>query len=121
MIDLTRNVRSLAIGILALALLLAPVLVATPVEAQTAAAVTAPAVEIVEDEPLGLAGFTEYIIEFQRRANAEISTHMNAIESGEDLGAFFLGLAIAFAYGIVHAFGPGHGKFIIISYSKFKL
>ena len=57
MIDLTRNVWSLAIGILALVLLLAPVLVATPVEAQTAAAVTAPAVEIVEDEPAPLDDF----------------------------------------------------------------
>ena len=41
---------------------------------------------------------------------------MNAIERGDDLGAFFLGLAIAFAYGVIHAFGPGHGKFVIVSY-----
>ena len=41
---------------------------------------------------------------------------MNAIQRGDDLGAFFFGLAIAFAYGIVHAFGPGHGKFIVVSY-----
>ena len=55
-------------------------------------------------------------VEFQRRANAEIALHMSALERGDDLGAFFLGLAIAFAYGSIHAFGPGHGKFVIISY-----
>ena len=88
-----------------------------PADAQTGTAVTAPSIEIVEDEDVGIfARFTEILIAFQRQANAEIATHMNAIESGEDLAAFFLGLSIAFAYGIVHAFGPGHGKFIIVSY-----
>ncbi len=58
----------------------------------------------------------ELAVEFQRRANAEIAEHMTALERGDDLGAFFLGLAIAFAYGSMHAFGPGHGKFVIVSY-----
>ena len=64
----------------------------------------------------GLLGLTRMVLEIQRRANAEVATHMNAIERGEDLGAFALGLAIAFAYGAIHAFGPGHGKFLIVSY-----
>ncbi|MYE58846.1 MAG: hypothetical protein F4X35_04590 [Alphaproteobacteria bacterium] len=55
-------------------------------------------------------------VEFQRQANAEIALHMSALERGDDLGAFFLGMAIAFAYGSIHAFGPGHGKFVIVSY-----
>ncbi len=55
-------------------------------------------------------------VEFQRQANAEIALHMSALQRGDDLGAFFLGLAIAFAYGSIHAFGPGHGKFVIVSY-----
>lgn len=64
----------------------------------------------------GLLGLTRLVLEIQRRANAEVATHMNAIERGDDLGAFLLGLAIAFVYGVVHAFGPGHGKFVIVSY-----
>ena len=85
--------------------------------AQTGAAAPAPSVEIVEDEDVGIfVRFTDAVIEFQRRANAEIATHMNAIERGESLAAFSLALFIAFAYGMVHALGPGHGKFIIISY-----
>ena len=82
--------------------------------AQTAAGV--PQVEIVEEDVGMFATLAEYIIDFQRRANAEIATHMTAIERGDDLGAFFLGLAIAFVYGVAHAFGPGHGKFVIVSY-----
>ena len=64
----------------------------------------------------GLGGLVGLLLDLQRRANAEVATHMNAIERGDDLGAFLLGLAIAFAYGVVHAFGPGHGKFVIVSY-----
>ena len=64
----------------------------------------------------GLFGLTRIVLELQRRANAEVALHMNAIERGDDLGAFLFGLAIAFAYGVVHAFGPGHGKFVIVSY-----
>ena len=116
-IGTARIVRGVAFPILALALILMAAVVASPAQAQTGTAVTAPTVEIVEDEDLGVfTRFTESLVDFQRVVNAEIATHMKAIESGEDLGAFFLGLAIAFAYGVVHAFGPGHGKFIIISY-----
>ena len=94
--------------------LLAGLLAASPLPAQTTAA--APEIEIVEDDGGAFATLTEYIKDFQRRANSEIATYMKAIERGEDLGALFFGLAIAFAYGIFHAFGPGHGKFIIVSY-----
>ncbi|MDE0530915.1 MAG: hypothetical protein OXI01_05610 [Albidovulum sp.] len=64
----------------------------------------------------GLPGLVGLVIDIQRRANANIASYMNAIESGGDLGAFIFGLGIAFAYGAIHAFGPGHGKFLIVSY-----
>ena len=95
-------------------LVLAVLLAASPAMSQST--VQAPAVEIVDEGGGTFATLTEYILDFQRRANAEIATHMNAIERGDDLGAFFLGLVIAFAYGAIHAFGPGHGKFVIVSY-----
>jgi len=94
--------------------LLAGLVAASPAMSQTTS--VTPEVEVVEDDRGALAAFAETIKAFQRRANAEIATYMKAIERGDDLGAFFLGLAIAFAYGIFHAFGPGHGKFIIVSY-----
>ncbi len=94
--------------------LLAGLIVASASMSQTTS--VTPEVEVVEDDRGAFAAFTETIKAFQRRANAEIATYMKAIERGDDLWAFFLGLAIAFAYGIFHALGPGHGKFIIVSY-----
>ena len=75
-----------------------------------------PETAIVEDHGGGFARLAEPLVDFQRRANAEIAAHMNAVGQGDDLGAFFFGLAIAFVYGMVHAFGPGHGKFVIVAY-----
>ena len=104
-------------ALVALVLLaLAAVLGAGPAPAQDGGGATAPTIEFAErDEGLG-ARWSRFLIDFQRRANAEVARHMNAIERGDDLGAFFLGLAIAFVYGVFHAFGPGHGKFVIVSY-----
>ena len=105
---------TVALLVLAVGGVLAVVLGAPRAISQTS--VQTPAVEIVEEDGGTFATLGEYILDFQRRANAEIATHMNAIERGDDLGAFVLGLAIAFAYGVIHAFGPGHGKFVIVSY-----
>ena len=56
------------------------------------------------------------LIEFQRQVNAGVAIHMRALETGNSFVAFFLGLGVAFLYGMVHALGPGHGKFVIMSY-----
>ena len=121
-IGMVRNLPGLVFSTKALLLSFALLLlvmgpIGSPAWAQTSSAVTAPNIEIVEDEEVGIfTRLTEFLIDFQRRANVEISTHMKANERGDDLGAFLLGLAIAFAYGVVHALGPGHGKFVIMSY-----
>ncbi len=86
---------------------------AGPVKAEE---ISLPAVEMATQDGGLWDRWTDAIVAFQRRANAEVARHMNAIDSGKSLGAFFLGLAIAFVYGVFHAFGPGHGKFIIVSY-----
>ena len=84
---------------------------------QTDAGAPAPvAVEMVEEDGGPFDRLTDVLVDFQRRANAEVSFHMNAIERGEDFSAFLLALAVAFAYGAVHALGPGHGKFVVVSY-----
>ncbi len=86
---------------------------------QTDSAAPAPVpveVEIVEERGGLFDGVSDFLMDFQRRANAEVAFHMNAIERGENLGAFLLALAVAFAYGAIHAFGPGHGKFVVVSY-----
>ena len=105
----------IAMPILASVLFVAVSFAAPPAMAQTEAAAPAP-VEHVAEEGGPFARATSFLVDFQRRANAEVSFHMNAIERGDDLVAFLLALAVAFAYGAVHALGPGHGKFVIVSY-----
>ena len=111
--------RRLLAGLLVAGLGLLGSLFAPPLAlAETAAGAAAPvAVEIVAEDD---GGFFERVgdvlLDFQRRANAEVAFHMNAIERGEDFGAFLLALAVAFAYGAIHALGPGHGKFVVVSY-----
>ena len=56
------------------------------------------------------------LIEFQSQVNASVAIHMRALETGNSFAAFFLGLGVAFLYGMIHALGPGHGKFVIMSY-----
>lgn len=41
---------------------------------------------------------------------------MTDIRDRESSGPLWIGLLIAFAYGIVHTLGPGHGKTVVISY-----
>ena len=94
---------------------LASLFAAPPAAAQTEASVPA-AVEIVEEDGGLFERASDLLVDFQRRANAEVSFHMNAMERGDDLVAFLLALAVAFAYGAVHALGPGHGKFVVVSY-----
>ena len=103
----------LVVGIAVLASLFAAPLALS----QTDAAAPVPvAVEIVEEDGGLFERVSDFLVDFQRRANAEVAFHMNAIERGENLGAFLLALAVAFAYGAVHALGPGHGKFVVVSY-----
>ena len=111
--------RPLALLGLACVLLLTSLFAAPLALSQTDSAAPAPApveVEIVEEGGGLFDGVSDFLMDFQRRANAEVAFHMNAIERGDNLGALILALAVAFAYGAIHAFGPGHGKFVVVSY-----
>ena len=111
--------RPLALLGLACVLFLTSLFTAPLALSQTDSSAPAPApvgVEIVEEGGGLFDGVSDFLMDFQRRANAEVAFHMNAIERGENLGAFLLALAVAFAYGAIHAFGPGHGKFVVVSY-----
>jgi nickel/cobalt transporter (NicO) family protein len=56
------------------------------------------------------------LLTFQREANRLIAKHMKAIRDGETSKPLVIGLLLAFAYGVVHALGPGHGKVVVVSY-----
>jgi nickel/cobalt transporter (NicO) family protein len=56
------------------------------------------------------------LLTFQREANRLIARHMRAIRDGRTSVPLLIGMALAFAYGVVHALGPGHGKLVVVSY-----
>ena len=63
-----------------------------------------------------LAPVYRVLFTFQRRANAQIGREMRAIRDGRTTGALASALLLAFAYGVVHAIGPGHGKVVVTTY-----
>jgi ABC-type nickel/cobalt efflux system permease component RcnA len=46
----------------------------------------------------------------------DIGRHMAAIRDGSSSYALLAGIGFAFAYGVIHTLGPGHGKMIVASY-----
>ena len=55
-------------------------------------------------------------IEIQQQLNAIISSNFREIGDENTLIPILTILGIAFAYGVVHALGPGHGKLLVSSY-----
>lgn len=66
--------------------------------------------------PGPIAQLGQAMLEFQRKANAEIAVRMRAIRDHSSPAAFWIALGLAFLYGVLHAAGPGHGKAVVVSY-----
>ena len=85
---------------------------ATP-DASSEAAPDAPRVERAWG-PMAIVG--RALLSFQRESNRLIAQRMKAIRDGQTEGPLLIGLLLAFAYGVVHALGPGHGKVVVATY-----
>jgi nickel/cobalt exporter len=57
-----------------------------------------------------------WLLETQSRLNKDMATAVKQLKSDNPLTAALTLIGIAFAYGVLHAAGPGHGKAIISSY-----
>ncbi len=64
----------------------------------------------------GLGSALHYGVEMQRSFNRDLAHHLRAVKEGTDPHALWLSLGLAFGYGVVHALGPGHGKFVVTTY-----
>jgi len=61
-------------------------------------------------------GLTAFIAGMQRDMNAAIAAKIREIEDGGSPIVLFGLLVLSFAYGALHAAGPGHGKSVVASY-----
>ncbi len=53
---------------------------------------------------------------YQRQVQHLFSTSLQDIGTGANMAALWTLLSVAFAYGVVHTLGPGHGKTVIAAY-----
>lgn len=70
-----------------------------------------------EPEPAGpLQRAYTWITAWQAEINRQLASAVREIRTGNPLLAAFVLAALSFAYGVLHAAGPGHGKAVISSY-----
>lgn len=87
-----------------------------PPAAERGIAAARPPAAVVADAGIATRAWM-FIVEQQRRFSREMSAAVRQMRT-EPFGPAFLTLAfLSFAYGILHAAGPGHGKFVISSYA----
>jgi ABC-type nickel/cobalt efflux system permease component RcnA len=56
------------------------------------------------------------MIEVQRSFNRNLAHHLREANDNNDSASLWAALGLAFTYGVVHAAGPGHGKFVVTTY-----
>src|SRR5262245_46773652 len=61
-------------------------------------------------------GLWLWVLEKQALAHRELASAVRRFKSADPFSAALLLAAISFAYGVLHAVGPGHGKAVISSY-----
>lgn len=76
-----------------------------------------PAPESRAAAPSGFfAPVTYFMLGLQREIVRHISRQLRAIRDGEPGTALLLAAAIGLLYGAFHTLGPGHGKFVVLTY-----
>lgn len=66
--------------------------------------------------PGPLQALMQEIARLQMQASRSMTLQLQEIRQTGGLGAAWWLVVLAFAYGVLHAAGPGHGKFVITSY-----
>lgn len=81
------------------------------IAAETAKSQPAPAAR-----PGVLQRVSTWVAQTQASAHRELSAAVRRFKTGDPLSAALMLAAVSFAYGVLHAAGPGHGKAVISSY-----
>ncbi|MCD4675905.1 MAG: hypothetical protein K8S18_07905 [Desulfobacula sp.] len=67
-------------------------------------------------KPLVKSKFFVQIIFWQQQLREKMSNLIREAKTQKSLAPFFILIASAFAYGLIHSAGPGHGKALALSY-----
>jgi ABC-type nickel/cobalt efflux system permease component RcnA len=62
-------------------------------------------------------GLWQFILDGQREMSTAISGAVRRLKAEGSIGAAAALITVSFIYGILHAAGPGHGKFVISAYA----
>jgi ABC-type nickel/cobalt efflux system permease component RcnA len=68
------------------------------------------------NSPGALQRLSNWVGQTQAAAHRELSAAVRRFKTGDPIRAALMLAAISFAYGVLHAAGPGHGKAVITSY-----
>jgi ABC-type nickel/cobalt efflux system permease component RcnA len=99
----------------ALAWIVAAVLLLLPAPARAESA-TAVVAQPASAGRSVLQKMTARFVRLQRDVNRALSDGVVALKEGQTTSAVLVAMLIAFAYGVLHAIGPGHGKAVILGY-----
>lgn len=66
--------------------------------------------------PGAVQGFIRQIGQWQRQLNDNLAGQINAYKTDGAIAPVLMILLLSFLYGLFHAAGPGHGKFVVASY-----
>ena len=66
--------------------------------------------------PAAVQRFILVVARWQRRLNDNLARQVNAYKSGGAIAPVLAILLLSFLYGLFHAAGPGHGKFVVAAY-----
>ena len=66
--------------------------------------------------PAAVQRFILVVARWQRRLNDNLARQVNAYKTGGAIAPVLAILLLSFFYGLFHAAGPGHGKFVVAAY-----
>jgi ABC-type nickel/cobalt efflux system permease component RcnA len=89
----------------------------SPLAIAPQSAASAPRTPAVEPPSGAFAAGWAWIGEQQRRLTGEMTAAVRRVKAEGSVGAGVILAVASFLYGIFHAAGPGHGKFVISSYA----